>query len=318
MATQSVFPFARHSGPLWRTYWRRDQFSRSLIRHLGGLTPGLSVEWTTMQAALDVGCGTGAWACMLARRFPQLDVLGIDHDAAALEMARTQAFTDDITAVRFLQQDVRMLDGSSLPTDQFDLVHVAFLAEAILTADYATLARTLLRLLRPGGALVWTEAELPLTTGAACERLFALTVQALEQAGQTFFMPEWGAAWHSPVERRYLGITPMLGHWLRVAGYEQQQQTVAALDVSHGQPLHSQFVNAVLDFGKRIQPFLVQYGVIAEAACERLREEVYRELRAPDFCGMAYVLTVTAHKSVIADCSSRQADDPSLLAEGRD
>lgn len=307
---RSTSPFAQHSGPLWRTFWRRDLFSRTLIRHLGGFTPGIEVDWTAMQAVLDVGCGTGAWATMLARRYPHLDVLGIDADPEVLEMAHTLAFTHDVTTARFLQQDVRTLDDSSLPTDHFALVHLAFLAEAILSVDYAALARSVLRLLRPGGVLVWTEAEMPLTTSVACERLFALTLQAIDHAGQRFLMRDWGMPRRTLVgpPRTFLGITPMLGHWLRTAGYENQQQAVAALDVSHGQPLHSQFVNAVLEFARRIQPFLVQQGVMTEAAGEQMHEEVYRELRAPDFCGIAYVLTLSAHEPMAKDCSSRQAN----------
>lgn len=256
---------------------------------------------------------------LLARRFPHLDVLGIDSDSAALEMARAQAFTDGITTVRFLQQDVRALDENSLPRDHFDLVHVAFLSEAILSLDYAALSRSLLRLLRPGGVLVWTEAEMPLTTSAACERLFALVLQALEQAGQRFLMPDWNVPFPTlPLPpRAFLGITPMLGHWLRTTGYENQQQTVAALEVSHGQPLHSQFANSVLDFGRRIQPFLVQHGVIDEAECEQLCEAVYRELRTPDFCGMGYVLTISARKPVTEARSAHQTGVSSLQQEGR-
>lgn len=247
---------------------------------------------------------------MLARRYPHLDVLGIDADPEVLEMAHTLAFTHDVTTARFLQQDVRTLDESFLPSNHFDLVHLAFLAEAILSVDYTALARSVLRLLRPGGVLVWTEAEMPLTTSASCERLFALTLQAIDHAGQRFLMLDWGMSGRTLVgpSRTFLGITPMLGHWLRTAGYENQQQAVAALDVSHGQPLHSQFVNAVLEFARRIQLFLVQHGVMSEAACEQMLEEVYRELRAPDFCGMAYVLTLSAHKPVAKDHSSRQAN----------
>jgi len=320
MVMRSLSPFAQHSGPLWRAFWRRDLLSRSLIRHLGGFTPGLEVDWTAMQTALDVGCGTGAWVSLLAQRYSHLDILGIDSDPAMLEMAQTLAFTHDVATVRFALQDVRSLDESNLPPDHFDLVHVAFLAEAILSVDYAALARSLFRLLRPGGVLVWTEAELPLTTSAACERLFALTLQALDHAEQTFLLPDWRAPYQrlADPQRAFLGITPLLGMWLRAAGYENQQQTVAALDVSHGQPLHSQFVNAVLEFGKRIQPFLVQHGVIAEAECEQLREAVYRELRTPDFCGMAYVLTVAVRKPVGESRSSCQADVSSSSQKGRD
>lgn len=319
MVMRSTSPFVKHSGPLWRAFWRCDLLSRSLIRHLGGFTPGLEVDWAAMQTVLDVGCGTGAWATLLSQRYPHLDVLGIDNDPAVLEMAHTLAFTHDVSSVRFTLQDARALNASSLSSDHFDLMHVAFLAEAILTVDYAALARSLVRPLRPGGVLVWTEAEMPLTTSAACERLFALTLQALDHAGQRFLMRDWGAAWNSPttVPRTFLGLTPQLGRWLRTAGFEKSQQTVAALEVSHGQPLHSQFVNAVLEFGRRIQPFLVQHSVIGEEECQHLRESVYRELRQPTFCGMAYVFTISAHKPMCENRSSHQEDDPSSLQKGR-
>lgn len=319
MVMHSASPFVRHSGPLWRAFWRRDLFARSLIRHLGGFTPGLDVDWTNTQTVLDIGCGTGAWARFLAQRSPHLEVLGIDNNPAVLEMAETLAFTHEVATVHFALQDVRAPDDSILPLDHFDLVHVAFLAEAILSVDYAALARLLLCLLRPGGVVVWTEAELPLTTSAACERLFTLTLQALNHAGQSFLLPDWRFSYTrlTAPQRTFLGITPMLGHWLRAAGYENQQQTVAALDVSHGQPLHSQFVNTTLDFGRRMQPFLMQHGVIKETECERLREQMYRELRAPDFCGMVYIFTISARKPTTGN-HSRQANDPSSMQEGRD
>jgi len=299
--------------------WRRDLFSRSLIRHLGGFTSGLVVDWAQAHAILDVGCGTGAWVRTLAHAHPHLDVLGIDGDVTALDMACNLIFTNEIANARFALQDVHSLDESALPPDHFDLIHVAFLAEALLSVDYAALARSLLRLLRPGGVLVWTEAELPLTLSAACERLFALTLQAIGRAGQSFLLPAVRSPWNTLAdpERTFLGITPMLGLWLREAGYEEFQERVAALEVSRGQPLYSQFVNAVLSFGKRIQPFLVQQSVISETECKQLREEVCTDLRRPDFCGMGYVLTVSARKAILSDALSCQADVPSSQQGGR-
>src|SRR5207248_2690536 len=77
----------------------------------------------------------------------------------------------------------------------------------------------------------WTEAELPLTTSAAFERLTELVCEALQRAGQSF-IPERMWKWAelvaarsgktgvetSTYKRRRLGITPMLGGWLRDAG----------------------------------------------------------------------------------------------------
>ncbi|MGB8346703.1 MAG: class I SAM-dependent methyltransferase [Ktedonobacteraceae bacterium] len=322
MVTRSPSPFVKLPAIVWHELWRQDLLARSLIRHLGGLVPDGILDRGQVQTVLDVGCGTGAWARTLARAHPHLDVLGIDCDMAALDMACNLAFTHDIPNARFAVQDIQLLDESSLPPNHFEVIHLAFLAEALLTVDYAALANSLIRLLRPGGVLVWTEAELPLTLSAACEQLFALTLQAIDHAGQSFFLPDWGAPWVSlpgnGTLRRHLGITPMLGMWLRKAGYEQAQQAVAALEVSRGQPLHSLFVNAMLSFGRRIQPFLVQQQVISETECQQLREEVSTEVRRSDFCGMAYVLTISARKPVAVDCSSCQADVSSSQQEGKD
>lgn len=319
MAIRSPSPFVKLPATVWHELWRQDLLARSLIRHLGGFVPTGTVDVAQAQAVLDVGCGTGAWARTLAHTHPHLDVLGIDCDVTALDMACNLVFTHEIANARFALQDVRALDESALPPDHFDLIHVAFLAEALLSVDYAALARYLLRLLRPGGVLVWTEAELPLTLSAACERLFALMLQAIDRAGQSFLLPAVRSPWNTLAdpERTFLGITPMLGMWLREAGYEEFQERVAALEISRGQPLYSQFVNAVLSFGKRIQPFLVQQGVISETECEQLRKEVYTEVRRPDFCGMGYVLTVSARKAILADASPCQADVLSSQQVGR-
>jgi len=316
-------PLLNHSGERWRDLLRGDLLSRSLIRHLGGLSSGLALDWAQVHGVLDVGCGSGAWARAVARTSPHLDVLGIDCDPLALDMAGScsVAGEEPVPNVRFAMMDAHALDERTLPSAHFDLVHLAFLAEALLTVNYAALVRSLFRVTRAGGMLLWTEAEFPLTTSPACERLFALTLQAIDHAGHSFLLSGWSMSWAGLPENRthraQLGITPMIGMWLRETGYENQRQVVAALEVSHGQPLYSQFVNAALAFGAHIQPFLVRQGVIDEAACERLREEVYRELRSPEFCGMAYVLTVSARKSAVADCSSCQTDVSSSQQEGR-
>jgi len=319
MVIRSPSPFVKLPATVWHELWRQDLLARSLIRHLGGFVPTGTVDVAQANAVLDVGCGTGAWTRTLAQAHPHLDVLGIDGDVTALDMACNLVFTNEIANARFALQDVRALDESALPPDHFDLIHVAYLSEALLSIDYAALARALLRLLRPGGVLVWTEAEFPLTLSAACERLFALTLQAIDRAGHSFLLPAVRSPWHTLAdpERTFLGITPMLGLWLREAGYEEFQEGVAALEVSRGQPLYSQFVHAVLSFSNRIQPFLVQQQVINETECQQLREEVCTDLRRPDFCGMGYVLTVSARKAILPDALSCQTDVPSSQQGGR-
>src|SRR5688572_3323558 len=43
------------------------------------------------QRVLDVGCGTGSLTLLIKRLYPQVDVVGLDPDAKALDRARRKA-----------------------------------------------------------------------------------------------------------------------------------------------------------------------------------------------------------------------------------
>src|SRR4051812_27659776 len=64
-----------------------------------GLEPGMRV--------LDVGCGPGRHSLALARR--GYDVIGVDHSAEFVRLAREAAASDGLAA-RFEELDVRQLD----------------------------------------------------------------------------------------------------------------------------------------------------------------------------------------------------------------
>src|ERR1700748_297095 len=64
------------------------------------------------ESVLDVGCGTGTLACLLAGR--GLEVIAVDPAAACLEVARRKSGADD---VRWVHGDV-----TDLPPLQVDLV----------------------------------------------------------------------------------------------------------------------------------------------------------------------------------------------------
>ena len=110
------------------------------------------------QRVLDVGTGTGAGALLVARRWPDAQVTGIDVAPAMIAVARDKA-TDP--RVRFLVADVATLD----PGEGYDLVmllnmppffeqvanllrpggHVAAIASRGPTTPFFTPARTLAR-----------------------------------------------------------------------------------------------------------------------------------------------------------------------------
>lgn len=96
---------------------------------------------------LDVGCGTGTFACLLADH--GIEVVGVDPAAASLDVARAKPGA----------QRVRWVDGdaTSLPELQVDLATMTGnVGQVFLTdEDWAATLRGIRAALRPGGYLVF-------------------------------------------------------------------------------------------------------------------------------------------------------------------
>ena len=105
--------------------------------------------------ALDLGCGTGVLAAVLARSRPELTVLAVDQSAAAVASATATAAVNGLGArIRVTRDDA----AAYLPEGSVDLVvcnppfHVG---AAVVTTAADRLFAAAGRVLRPGGEL-WT------------------------------------------------------------------------------------------------------------------------------------------------------------------
>jgi SAM-dependent methyltransferase len=96
---------------------------------------------------LDVGCGTGTFAILLAQR--GFEVTGVDPALASLEVARAKSGSD---SVRWIHGD-----AASLPTVEFDLATMTGnVAQAIVErSDWEAMLRGVYEALRPAGYLVF-------------------------------------------------------------------------------------------------------------------------------------------------------------------
>jgi ubiquinone/menaquinone biosynthesis C-methylase UbiE len=103
------------------------------------------------RSVLDVGCGTGTFACLLAAR--GVEVVAVDPAAASLDVARTKP---DAHLVRWL-----LGDATTLPALQVDLATMtANVAQVFLTdTEWASTLAGISRALRPGGRLAFESRD---------------------------------------------------------------------------------------------------------------------------------------------------------------
>jgi SAM-dependent methyltransferase len=103
------------------------------------------------RSILDIGCGTGTLACLLANR--DLNVTAVDPAVASLEVARTKPGSDRVRWVHGYATD--------LPPIQVDLVTMtANVAQVFLTdEDWASTLRAAHAALRPGGRMVFESRD---------------------------------------------------------------------------------------------------------------------------------------------------------------
>jgi SAM-dependent methyltransferase len=105
------------------------------------------VEEFDAHSVLDIGCGTGTFACLIAAR--GVEVTGLDPSAASLDVARAKPGAD---RVRWLHGD-----AASLPALQVDLVTMTGNVAQVFVTDQewdSVLGRAHAAL-RPGGRLVF-------------------------------------------------------------------------------------------------------------------------------------------------------------------
>lgn len=119
----------------------RSQRRAGMYRSAGELAPG--------KKALEIGCGTGIFTSILAGTGAEITAVDLSPDLA--KRARSQVSSPN---VKFLVMNVEKLD---FPSDSFDCVYGSSVLHHL---DLAKALPEMLRVLKPGGVLVFTEPNM--------------------------------------------------------------------------------------------------------------------------------------------------------------
>lgn len=115
------------------------------LLQMTGLSPG--------SAYLDVGTGNGSAPISIARQY-HLDATGVDLDPQHIQLARVAA--GDLDRVRF-----QVSDGLDLPFDDHDFDIVSAFKVTHHTRNWRELLAEIIRVLKPGGFLVYSDLVFP-------------------------------------------------------------------------------------------------------------------------------------------------------------
>lgn len=237
----------------------------------------------SFEAILDVHCRSGEWLLAMARRYPEAQCVGIDTSFYYIEQARAQAH--DLPNVTFLVKDYETLSTALAEPRRFDLIHLSFCATNPLMKDVCVLVKTLIALCRPGGYLLWHEAELPITTGLSCQHFFstliARTMQMYRKESEAGKVP---------------GMTAQMACWLRRYGCCIVEDGAHVVDVSRDTPMNRYFLRHFQVLSQQMKELILMSGLIWERAYDGLCRQALSEMQADHFCAVCFMRALLARR----------------------
>src|SRR6266851_2796417 len=148
-------------------YRHQSPLHLNLACLLGGVA-GIAIGPTTRLSYLELGCGQGFGALMLAACNPHWQVFGIDFNPAHIAAARVLCAEAGIPNAQFLEADLAMIADSPVWRDlpEADVVTLHGLWSWVGDVARAGIVRLLSAKLRPGGIAYVSYNALPAWQGA--------------------------------------------------------------------------------------------------------------------------------------------------------
>lgn len=112
-------------------------------------------ELLSAKRVLDIGCGTGTFAVLLKKRFPKVEVIGLDPDQKALARASGKAEKAGVS-IRF---DQGFADELQYESGSFGVVFSSFMFHHLESKDREKTLREVRRVLKPSGTFYLLDFE---------------------------------------------------------------------------------------------------------------------------------------------------------------
>lgn len=262
---------------------RLINLDRMMTKGMGGPLSGLD-DVSSVHTVLDMACGPGGWALDVAFAHPGMEIAGVDISKIMIDYANARAATQKLTNASFgvmdITQPLDFADGT------FDLVNARFLFSVLLQKQWPIFLKECFRLLRPGGILRLTELiDGGATNSPAKEQLHSFFCQALWRSGYGF-----------SVNGRSIGLTIVLPHLLREAGYLDVRHFMHALEVSQGTEAYTDFYRNSEIIYQLAKPYFLATHATTEEEFAQVYPQMLIELGADDFCGMWHFMTAVGVK----------------------
>lgn len=264
-----------HSAAEMARLLRQD---RLITAGMGGIFPE-QLDLSGVQRVLDLACGPGGWPLEVAYTYSDMEVVGVDISERMIAYAQSQAQVQQRANVSFRVMDI--LKPLDFPKDSFDLVNARLISAFMLRESWPAFFRECSCVLRPGGVMRLTEAELGSSNKPYFEKTWHLVFGAVRRAGLNF-----SATGYSQ------GIIHMLPALFRQSGLTVLGRMAHAIDLSFGSDAHEGFYRDFSMAFPLLEPFLVKMQITTANEWRDLYQQCLIEMHEEDFCSVMLLLTV--------------------------
>lgn len=235
------------------------------------------------ERVLDIACGPGDWALEVAFNYPHLEVVGTDFNENMVNYAKARGRAQRLKNVFF--QAMSWTESFDLPDDTFDFINGRLLVLLLPRTLWPTVIQDAFRILRPGGILRLIDADTILTSSWAVDTIHHWTLQVLQRTGFGF----------SPTGRT-LGMSPVLPHLVRKAGFVQVHSQPYSIDFSSGTDNWGILYRNIEMACTSLMPQIVAMKIATQEEFDKVFRKVHIDMMSDDFYGLWPFFSLTGVK----------------------